>query len=294
MSSCNNNYRFFSFVSLGILVLFLSTTIDVLANEVEKVLATNKRVWSVIKSQNSLIEGKVKINKSSNSVEKIKASTPKNKKLHSPPQTSKAKKSIRRDSSFWSIVKTQSKLVDGLVKIKKSSNSVEKVKASTPKNKKLHSPPQTAKAKKSIRRDSSFWSVVNTQSKLIDGKVKINKSSYSAEKVIPSKPKKEQPHSPPQTAKVKGSIRKESRRSYATNSKGSATSILENPNAVKPFCNINATTAFCIRHGESHHKYTGNTPRRHPRLLDYRDVNSKSRKHESKAFFQQLIRQSNR
>ena len=285
MSSFNDNYRFFSFVSLGILVLFLSTTIDVLANEVEEVLATNKRVWSVIKSQNSLIEGKVKINESSK---------PKNKKLHSPPQTAKAKKSIRRDSRFWSIVKTQSKLIDGLVKIKKSSNSVEKVKASTPKNKKLHSPPQTAKAKKSIRRDSSFWSVVNTQSKLIDGKVKINKSSYSVEKVKASKPKKEQPHSPPKTAKVKGSIRKESRRSYATNSKGSSTSILENANAVKPFCNINATTAFCIRHGESHHKYTGNTPRRHPRLLDYRDVNSKSRKHESKAFFQQLVRQSNR
>ena len=285
MSSFNDNYRFFSFVSLGILVLFLSTTIDVLANEVEKVLATNKRVWSVIKSQNSLIEGKVKINKSSK---------PKNEKLHSPPQTAKTKKSIRRDSRFWSIVKTQSKLIDGLVKIKKSSNSVEKVKASTPKNKKLHSQPQTAKAKNSIRRDSSFWSVVNTQSKLIDGKVKINKSSYSVEKVKASTPKKEQPHSAPQTAKVKGAIRKESRRSYATNSKGSATSILENVNAVKPFCNINATTAFCIRHGESHHKYTGNTPRRHPRLLDYRDVNSKSRKHESKAFFQQLVRQSNR
>ena len=285
MSSFNDNYRFFSFVSLGILVLFLSTTIDVLANEVEKALTTNKHVWSVIKSQNSLIEGKVKINESSK---------PKNKKLHSQPQTAKAKKSIRRDSRFWSIVKTQSKLIDGLVKIKKSSNSVEKVKASTPKNKKLHSPPQTAKAKKSIRRDSSFWSVVNTQSKLIDGKVKINKSSYSAEKVIASKPKKEQPHSPPQTSKVKGSIRKESRRSYATNSKGSSTSILENANAVKPFCNINATTAFCIRHGESHHKYTGNTPRRHPRLLDYRDVNSKNRKHESKDFFQQLVRQSNR
>ena len=285
MSSFNDNYRFFSFVSLGILVLFLSTTIDVLANEVEKVLATNKRVWSVIKSQNSLIEGKVKINESSK---------PKKEKLHSQPQTAKAKKSIRRDSRFWSIVKTQSKHIDGLVKIKKSSNSVEKVKASTPKNKKLHSPPQTAKTKKSIRRDSSFWSVVNTQSKLIDGKVKINKSSYSAEKVKESNPKKEQPHSPPQTAKVKGSIRKESRRSYATNAKGSSTSILENANAVKPFCNINATTAFCIRHGESHHKYTGNTPRRHPRLLDYRDVNSKSRKHESKAFFQQLVRQSER
>ena len=229
MSSFNDNYRFFSFVSLGILVLFLSTTIDVLANEVEKVLATNKRVWSVIKSQNSLIEGKVKINESSK-----------------------------------------------------------------PKNKKLHSPPQTAKRKKSIRRATRIWSIINTQSKLIDGKVKINKSSYSAEKVKASKPKKEQPHSPPQTEKAKKSLSRESRRSYATNSKGSSTSILENANAVKPFCNINATTAFCIRHGESFHKYTGNTPRRPPRLLDYRDVNSKSRKHESKAFYQQLVRQSNR
>ncbi len=281
----NNNYRFFSFVSLGILVLFLSTTTDVFANEVEVVLATNKRVWSVIKNQNSLIEGKVKINESSK---------PKNKKLHSPPQTEKTKKSIRRDSRFWSIVNTQSKLIDGLVKLNKSTNSVEKVKASKPKNKKLHSESQTAKAKKSMRRDSSFWSVVNTQSKLIDGKVKINKSAYSAEKVRASKPKKEQPHSPPQTAKLKGYIRKESRRSYATNAKGSSTSILENANAVKPFCNINATTLFCIRHGESHHKYTGNTPRRHPRLLDYRDVNSKSRKHESKALLHKLVRQSER
>ena len=285
MSSFNDNYRFFSFVSLGILVLFLSTTTDVFANEVEEVLATNKLVLSVIKSQNSLIEGKVKINESSK---------PKNKKLHSPPQTAKTKKSNRRDSHFWSIINTQSKLIEGKVRINKSSNSVEKIKASTPKNKKLHSPPQTAKAKKSIRRDSSFWSIVNTQSKLIDGKVKINKSSYSAEKVRASTSKMEQPHSAPQTAKVKGSIRKESRRSYATNSKGSATSILENANAVKPFCNINATTAFCIRHGESHHKYTGNTPRRHPRLLDFRDVNSKSRRQESKDFFQQLVRQSNR
>ena len=229
MSSFNDNYRFFSFVSLGILVLFLSTTTYLFANEVEEVLATNKRVWSVIKSQNSLIEGKVIINK-----------------------------------------------------------------ASKPKNEKLHSPPQTARTKKSIRRDSSFWSVVNTQSKLIDGEVKINKSSYSAEKVKASKPKKEQPQSPSKTVKVKGSIREESRRSYATNSKGSAKSILGNTNAVKPFCNINATTSFCIRHGESEHKYTGNTPRRHPRLLDYRDVNSKSRKNESKAFFRQLVRQSNR
>ena len=229
MSSFNDNYRFFSFVSLWMLVLFLSATTDVFANEVEEVLATNDRVWSVIKSQNSLIEGKVKINESSK---------PKNKKLHSPPQTAKAKKSIRRDSRFWSIINTQSKLIEGKVKINNSSNYVEKIKASTPKNK--------------------------------------------------------QQHSPPQTTKVKGSIRKESRRSYATNSKGSATSILENANAVKPFCNINATTAFCIRHGESHHKYTGNTPRRHPRLLDYRDVNSKSRKHESKDFLQQLVRQSDR
>ena len=282
MSSFNDNYRYFRFVSLGILVLFSSTTIDVLANEVEVFLATNKRVWSVIKSQNYLIKGKVKKNESSK---------PKNGKLHSPPQTAKC---IRKDSRFCSIINTQSKLIDGKVRLNKSSNTVEKVKESKPKNKKLYSPPQTAKAKKSIRRDSSFWSVVNTQSKLIDGKVKINKSFYSAEKVKASKPKKEQLHSPPQTAKVKVSARKESRRSYATNAKGSSTSILENANAVKPFCNINATTAFCIRHGESFHKYTGNTPRRHPRLLDYRDVNSKSRKHESKAFLQQLVRQSER
>ena len=258
------------------LVLFSITTQGVFANEVEEALTTNKRFWSIVKTQNSLVGGLVKINQSSYSVEKVRASTPKKENLHSATQTKKAKESVRSKSRVWSIIRGQNSLVEGKVKINKSPYALEKVKKSTPIKESLHSPSQTKKAKKSIRRKSRFWSIVNTQSKVIAGKVKLNKSSYSVNKV-----------------KSVGTVGKESRKSYATNSKGSHRSFLENYNAVKPFCNIQATTAFCIRQSQSNHKYTGNTPRRHPRLLDFRDVNSKNRKHESKAFSEQLIRQSN-
>ena len=80
MSSVNNNYRFFSLASLGILVLFLSTPTDLFAYKEEQVRTTNKRVWSII-------DGKVEFLKSSYSVEKIRVSTPKPEQLQPPPQT---------------------------------------------------------------------------------------------------------------------------------------------------------------------------------------------------------------
>jgi len=74
MSSVNNNYRFFSLASLGILLLFLSTPTDLFAYKEKQVRTTNKRVWSII-------DGKVEFLKSSYSVEKIRVSTPKPEQL---------------------------------------------------------------------------------------------------------------------------------------------------------------------------------------------------------------------
>ena len=80
MSSVNNNYRFFSLASLGILVLFLSTPTDVFAYKEEQVRTTNKRVWSII-------DGKVEYLKSSYSFEKVRVSTPKPEQFQPTPQT---------------------------------------------------------------------------------------------------------------------------------------------------------------------------------------------------------------
>jgi len=80
MSSVNNNYRFFSLASLVILVLFLSTPTDVFAYKEEQVRTTNNRLWSII-------EGKLKFEKSSYSVEKIRVSTPKPEQFQPTPQT---------------------------------------------------------------------------------------------------------------------------------------------------------------------------------------------------------------
>jgi hypothetical protein len=80
MSSVNNNYRFFSLASLGILVLFLSTPTDVFAYKEEQVRTTNNRLWSII-------EGKVEFDKSSYSLEKVRVSTPKPEQFQPTPQT---------------------------------------------------------------------------------------------------------------------------------------------------------------------------------------------------------------
>jgi len=80
MSSVNNNYRFFSLASLGILVLFLSTPIDVFAYKEEQVRTTNNRLWSII-------EGKIEFVKSSYSLEKVRVSTPKPEQFQPTPQT---------------------------------------------------------------------------------------------------------------------------------------------------------------------------------------------------------------
>jgi len=147
---------------------------------------------------------------------------------------------------------------------------------------------------------------------IIDGKVEFLKSSYSLEKVRVSTPKPEQFQPTPQTKYEritsrqlqniqfipinykKRFIRKEGRKSFATNSKGRSESFQEDPNAVKKFCNVQVKTTFCIRKGVSRFKYMGNTPRKRPRKKDFSHVDSFKKIQESKTFVKQLIRQSER
>jgi len=191
MSSVNNNYRFFSLASLGILVLFLSTPTDVFAYKEEQVRTTNKRVWSII-------DGKVEFLKSSYSVEKIRVSTPKPEQFQPTPQTKYERITSRQ--------------------------------------------------------------LQNIQFIPINYKKRF--------------------------------IRKEGRKSFATNSKGRSESFHEDPNAVKKFCDIQLKTTFCIRKSVSRGKYSGNTPKKRPRKKDISHQNNK--RQESKTFVKQLIRQSER
>jgi len=191
MSSVNNNYRFFSLASLGILVLFLNTPTDVFAYKEEQVRTTNNRLWSII-------EGKVEFVKSSYSLEKVRVSTPKPEQFQPTPQTKYERITSRQ--------------------------------------------------------------LQNMQ-------------------FIPNNLKKE-------------FIRKEGRKSFATNSKGRSESFHEDPNAVKKFCNIQLKTTFCIRKSVSRGKYSGNTPKKRPRKKDISHQNNK--RQESKTFVKQLIRQSER
>lgn len=151
--------------------------------------------------------------------------------------------------------------------------------------------------------NNRLWSI-------IDGKVEFLKSSYSLEKVRVSTPKPEQFQPTPQTKYEritsrqlqnmqfipnnlkKEFIRKEGRKSFATNSKGRPESFNEDPNAVKKFCDIQVNTTFCIRNSVSRGKYSGNTPKKRPRKKDISHQNNK--RQESKTFVKQLIRQSER
>ena len=152
------------------------------------------------------------------------------------------------------------------------------------------------------RTNKRVWSI-------IDGKVEFLKSSYSLEKIRVSTPKPEQLQPPrkkyeritsrqlqnmhfiPNNLK-KEFIRKEGRKSFATNSKGRSESFHEDPNAVKKFCDIQLKTTFCIRKSVSRGKYSGNTPKKRPRKKDISHQNNK--RQESKTFVKQLIRQSER
>ena len=96
--------------------------------------------------------------------------------------------------------------------------------------------------------------------------------------------------SPPDQDKFK----KESHKKYTTGSKGRAEDLHEDPIAIKQFCEYQGTTSFCIRRGTGRFKYVGNTPRKHPRDLDFSGKNLANRKKGSKKLIQSLMKNQNR
>ena len=136
-------------------------------------------------------------------------------------------------------------------------------------------------------------------------------SKYSAENVRKSAPKQELLKPPPTKKKFKPSpankllklleappdhdkFKKESLKKYTTSSKGRAEDFNEDPIAIKQFCEVQATTAFCIRRGVGRFKYVGNTPRKPPRDLDFSGKNLANRKKGSKILIQRLMKNQNR
>ena len=92
--------------------------------------------------------------------------------------------------------------------------------------------------------------------------------------------------SPPDQDKFK----KESQKKYTTGSKGRAEDLHEDPIAIKQFCEYQGTTSFCIRRGTGRFKYVGNTPRKHPRDLDFSAKNLTNRKKGSKKLIESLMK----
>ena len=89
-------------------------------------------------------------------------------------------------------------------------------------------------------------------------------------------------------------FKKEAHKKYTTGSKGSAEDLHEDPIAIKQFCEVQATTSFCIRRAVGRFKYVGNTPRKHPRTLDYGGKNLANRKKGSKKLIKSLMKNQNR
>ena len=134
---------------------------------------------------------------------------------------------------------------------------------------------------------------------------------YSAENVRKSAPKQELLRPPPNKSKYKTThsnkilkllesppdqdkFKKESLKKYTTGSKGRAEDFNEDKIAIKQFCEVQATTAFCIRRGVGRYKYVGNTPRKPPRDLDFSGKNLANRKKGSKKLIQSLMKNQNR
>lgn len=149
---------------------------------------------------------------------------------------------------------------------------------------------------------------------IVSGKIKLDRSNYSVANIrfstpnpallapIPSS-KYYETISPRKLIKLRFSPQHYSQKKYgkqiirgkyAANAKGRSESFNVDINGIKKFCNTNATTHFCIRQGETTIRYMGNTPRRHPRKLDFSDKNNYHKSQQSEKFSQQLLHQSNR
>ena len=136
-------------------------------------------------------------------------------------------------------------------------------------------------------------------------------AKYSPENIRKSTPKHELLKTPPPKEKYKNThakkilkllesppdqdkFKKESLKKYTTGSKGRAEDFNEDKIAIKQFCEVQATTAFCIRRGVGRYKYVGNTPRKPPRDLDFSGKNLANRKKGSKILIQRLMKNQNR
>ena len=136
-------------------------------------------------------------------------------------------------------------------------------------------------------------------------------AKYSPENVRKSAPKQELLKPPPKKNKYKTTnakkllklleappdqdkFKKESLKKYTTSSKGRGEDFNEDPIAIKQFCEVQATTAFCIRRGTGRFKYVGNTPRKPPRDLDFSGKNLANRKKGSRKLIQSLMKNQNR
>ena len=132
-------------------------------------------------------------------------------------------------------------------------------------------------------------------------------SKYSPENIRKSSPKQELIKTPPPKEKYRNTnakkilklleappdqekFKKESHKKYTTSAKGRAEDLHEDPIAIRQFCEYQATTSFCIRRGIGRFKYVGNTPRKHPRDLDFSSKNLANRKKGSKQLIQSLMK----
>ena len=135
-------------------------------------------------------------------------------------------------------------------------------------------------------------------------------SKYSPENIRKSSPKQELIKTPPPKEKYRNKnakkilklleappdqekFKKESHKKYTTSAKGRAEDLHEDPIAIRQFCEYQATTSFCIRRGTGRFKYVGNTPRKHPRDLDFSSKNLANRKKGSKQLIQSLMKNQN-
>jgi len=135
-------------------------------------------------------------------------------------------------------------------------------------------------------------------------------SKYSPENIRKSSPKQDLIKTPPPKEKYRNTnpkkilkllesppdqekFKKESHKKYTTSAKGRAGDMHEDPIAISQFCEIQATTSFCIRRGTGRFKYVGNTPRKHPRDLDFSSKNLANRKKGSKQLIQSLMKNQN-
>ena len=136
-------------------------------------------------------------------------------------------------------------------------------------------------------------------------------SKYSPENIRETAPKQELIRTPPPKEKYRNTnakkilklleappdqekFKKESHKKYTTSAKGRAEDLHEDPIAIRQFCEYQATTSFCIRRGIGRFKYVGNTPRKHPRDLDFSSKNLANRKKGSKILIQSLMKNQNR